>query len=89
MTKRVIVTKEFNFHQLEVECVSQPDIIFPVNTVIDYERWAAMDGSVRIAIKYALGDYSIYQYVGADFPIEDYVSTVEQMECDCLSDLGV
>lgn len=76
MTVKAVVCKEIKFQQLDDK---QPVIPFPVNTLIEYERWKRpIDGREVITIKYAIGEYSKYEYLGADFDIENYVEPVTE-----------
>ena len=75
MTVRAIVSKEILFQQLN----EHPVIKFFVGTLIEYERWKRpTDGRAVITIKHAFGEYSKYEYLGPDFPIENFVEPIEE-----------
>ena len=76
MTVRAIVSKEIKFQPLNNGTV----ITFNVGETIEYERWKRpTDGKPVIIIKYAFGEYSKYEYLGADFDIENYVEEVPNL----------
>ena len=76
MTVRAIVSKEITFQPLNDSSV----ITFHDGETIEYERWKRpTDGKPVITIKYAFGEYSKYEYLGADFDIENYIEEVPDL----------